>query len=105
MLDLTCPLLALAGLLVMRVAGWIVDRIDRSEPVTALDRAAVAATLLTADEVEAIYGTYSPRLVAASGLIQTIRRLCASHERLRRELKATEELLADATKTSAPAGT
>lgn len=61
--------------------------------MTQLDRAALAAVPLTVAEVESIYGTYSPRIEAASRLIQAIRLLCVSHERLRRELQATTELL------------
>lgn len=73
-----------------------------------LDRAALASPPLTAAEVEAIYEsmravppaagrTHFETLVAR--FAGCVRRLCASHERLRRELVGAEELLTDGDRT------
>lgn len=61
--------------------------------MTDLDRAAVAATPLTVAEVEAIYALFTPPPADAGRIVSIVRRLCESHERLRRELQATAELL------------
>ena len=63
--------------------------------MTELDRKALATVPLTAHEVQVIYQVASGPLPNHPSIAHVIRRLCTSHERLRRELQGAEDLLTD----------